>query len=143
MADVLGVVASGISVVSLAMQVVESLKKIYVFWKSIEGAPKDIGDMIEELQLLGAVLSELSKQSGSNGSALGTLVHQCLCHCYKILEDLDPILTRLNEGIFAGKRKKQWASIKAALRKSEIQDLRQRLERSKSTLGLAISTYKL
>ena len=61
MAEVLGVVAGGISVGSLAIQLCESLHKIHRFWKVVDGAPKEIGDLIEELHVFGIVFKDLMR----------------------------------------------------------------------------------
>ena len=139
MAEALGAVASGITVASL----LESLQKIHVLWKAIKEAPKDIGDTIEELQLLALVLSRLLKQPESNETPQCGLVQQCRDHCCKALADLNSIVSHLNRRMLASKRQARWTSIASALKKSEIHDLRQRLERSKSTLNLAISIFRL
>ena len=144
MAEILGVVASGISVGSLAIQLVESLQKIHRFWKRVDGAPKDIGDTIEELQILGRILDGLINQPQSiHRNVPSTSLQVCLQHCCKVLDDLKPIVEKLHTDLLGSKHRKQWASIKSALRKEDLRSLTQRLERSKSTLGLAIDSYKL
>ena len=57
MAEVLGVVASGISVASLAIQIADSLSKVIIFCESIREAPADIQRLILELHLLSNIIS--------------------------------------------------------------------------------------
>lgn len=60
--DVLSVAASGVGVVSLAIQLADSINKLYHFWNSVQDAPADLRAMVEELRLLSAVLNGI----GSN-----------------------------------------------------------------------------
>ncbi|KAG4439614.1 hypothetical protein IFR05_004909 [Cadophora sp. M221] len=52
MAEILGVVASGISVASLAIQIADNLNKVISFCESIREAPADIQQLILQLHLL-------------------------------------------------------------------------------------------
>lgn len=54
--DGLNAGASAIAVISLAVQLVESVKHLYDFWKSIEEAPAFVRDIAKELGVLSAVL---------------------------------------------------------------------------------------
>lgn len=54
--DGLNAGASAIAVVSLAVQLIESVKYLYDFWKSIEEAPAFIRDIAKEFSVLSAVL---------------------------------------------------------------------------------------
>ena len=144
MAEILGVIANGISIGSLAIQLVESLQKIHRFWKLVDGAPKDIGNTIEELQILASIFNDLLDQPQSSHRLLpSNSVQVCFQHCCKVIDDLKPIVEKLHTDLLGNKCQKQWASIKSALRKEDLRDLTQRLERSKSTLELAIDSYKL
>jgi hypothetical protein len=55
-AEVLGVVASGIAVAPLADQIATRIRNIHAFWKSIRGAPQELNDALEELEILGDTL---------------------------------------------------------------------------------------
>ena len=143
MAEVLGVVASGISIGSLAGQLLESLQKIHRFWKNVDGAPKDIGDLIQELQVLASVFYELMNQPADSQALPSQSIQTCLQYCCKILDELGPIVLKLHGDLAGGKQRKQWASIKSAFKKEDLRELTQRLERSKSTLGIAIDYYRL
>ena len=144
MAEAVGVVASGIGIASFAIQMVSNIQTIYDFWKSIEGAPEDIGNTIEELRVLAAILKDLPNITNSNGTSSSPIsILECLQHCRKALDHLNPIVSKLHAGILGNKRQKQWTSIKLVLGKAQMRDLNQRLERAKSTLGLVLISYNL
>ena len=50
--------ASILAVVSLAIQLADSVKKIYEFWESVQDAPEAIRQMTSDLRLLAKVLND-------------------------------------------------------------------------------------
>lgn len=52
----LSAAASGIAVVSIAVQLANSIKSLCEFWGSVQDAPDDIRAIVKELGLLSAVL---------------------------------------------------------------------------------------
>jgi hypothetical protein len=50
--------ASILAVVSLAIQLADSVKKIYEFWESVQDAPETIRQITSDLRLLAKVLSD-------------------------------------------------------------------------------------
>ena len=52
--------ASVIAVVSIAIQLADSVKKLSDFWKSVEAAPLDVQTMITDLDLLSLVLHDIA-----------------------------------------------------------------------------------
>jgi hypothetical protein len=61
MAEMFGVVASGISVVSLAFQVADSIKKLKDFCDLVKGALEDICLTLNEIEAMTAVLGDIDK----------------------------------------------------------------------------------
>jgi hypothetical protein len=145
MAEVLGLFASGIAVAQLADQIVRSIRNIRNFWQSIRDAPKDLNDALEELEILGDTLLELQKDlSDYSGPELPrTAPAKCLQYCRKIADDLEAIVVGLQEGLDGKRGRRQWAAIKSAFQKRSLQDFHQRLDRARSMLTLAISSYSL
>jgi len=145
MAELVGVVASGIAVTQFAGQIVQNIRNIHDFWQSIRDAPKDLSDSLEELELLGDTLLELHNNIDRHaGHQLpGTSAMRCMQYCRKVANDLEAIIVDLHEGLDGKKSRRHWVAIKAALRKQVLQDFQQRLDRAKSTLTLAISCYSL
>jgi len=56
----LSTAASVIVVVSLTIQLAESVKKLRDFWNSIKQAPEDIRAIATDLELLSSVLAEIA-----------------------------------------------------------------------------------
>lgn len=66
MAEIVGVVASGIAVAQLAGAIVGSTRKIYNFWSDIKDAPKHVSAMLVEVELMREILVELFDQNDPN-----------------------------------------------------------------------------
>ena len=58
--DGLSAGASVIAVVSVALQLVESVKHLYDFWESIEEAPESVRDIAKELNVLSTILASIA-----------------------------------------------------------------------------------
>jgi hypothetical protein len=57
MAELIGVVASGIAVATLAAQVVDNVRKLKAFWDSWEEAPKDLRCLADDIETLSAIVA--------------------------------------------------------------------------------------
>jgi hypothetical protein len=59
MAEVLGKVASGISVAQLAGQITSSIIKLKNYWNQIQNAPSDINRLLREIESLNLILCHI------------------------------------------------------------------------------------
>lgn len=160
MAEVLGTIASGIAVAQFAGNIIASSQKIRGFWKAMKDAPKKIGDMLEEIEMLGQVLLHLNDDLGQNKKHLKNqqvqgaeaehkMTQGSLLHCRKVIEDLDSILVDLDLGMQgkgssgATDKARKWASFKSIMRADELKELIDKLERSKTILLLAVSSHNM
>jgi hypothetical protein len=146
MAEVLGVVASGIALGQLADRIIHSIRRLNEFWQSVRDAPRDLKNIVEELEMLGETLLELQNGLGRDRKGIelqGTAAAKCLRYCNKIAIELENTILELQQGLDSKRAGRHWAAIKAAFRKGAVQDLQQRLERAKSMLVLAINCYSL
>jgi ElaB/YqjD/DUF883 family membrane-anchored ribosome-binding protein len=147
MAEVLGTVASGIAIAQLAGAIVSSTRKIYIFWKDMKDAPKHIGGLLVEIELLGEVLVE---HYTSNRQENGIYHHSAILqkiylHCETAIKDLDEVLETLDKGLkkSGSKAKKIWYNFRVAMKGSVLEDLMERLERAKLMLNLASQCHMM
>jgi len=132
MAEVLGVVASGLSVGSFAIQVVDSVQKLRNFWNSIKDAPDNIKALLEELDTLGRIIILEDQGQASSEARL---------HCQSAASKVTAVVKDL-EGVFGtAKRARYWAKVKAALEEKKLEKCLKRLERAKLSLILAKQCY--
>jgi hypothetical protein len=65
--DGLSAAASAIAVVSLGVQIAESLRELCDFWDSIQEAPEDIKAILKDLRILELVISDIRRSGDLHG----------------------------------------------------------------------------
>jgi hypothetical protein len=136
-------VSSVIAVVSLAIQIANSIKKLSNFFESVQGAPEDIRCLIEDLDLLTGVLEEIGQNANINGPPhrLGVnTLKRCLETIDELHELLDDLLPKLSSEI---RVVRTWSALKAVFRDDRIRKFQDTLNDLKTTLLLAgqVSTW--
>ena len=140
MAEVLRIVGSGIALAQLAGMVLKSTQKIRTFWKEIQGAPKKVVGLLEEIEALTTILRDIHGDD-QYGCARVSIAKALL---NLVLRNLEDVVRALNAGMGdidrrgKGARKRRWTKIKTACKKNAMEDSMRVLERAKSTLLTAI-----
>lgn len=133
--DGLSGAASGIAVVSIAIQLADSVKKLCDFWDSVKDAPDDIHMVLTDLRLLSNVLAEIAhdEQHAQPDATLPL----ALDGCWTYVNILTALLDKLEPG-FASRsaRIRRWTAIKAVMKGGDLAKFQEALERMKSTLLL-------
>ena len=134
--DGLSGAASGIAVVSIAIQLADSIKKLYEFWTSVQDAPEDIRAIVKELRLLSAVLDgiKLNEQRYGPDPTTTIVLESCtdkVTALVGLVDDLEPGFASTS------RRHRKWSAFKMTLRSEKIKKLRVSLEETKATLILA------
>ena len=70
MAEVFGIAAGAIGVVSLSIQLAESLRKVKGFYAAVKNAPTQVEELIEEIEIMQDILSDL--ESGSQSASMAS-----------------------------------------------------------------------
>lgn len=141
MAEVLGVVASGMSVVSLAIQVAESINKLKAFYSLVQSAPTEILLLLDELETLSLILEDIDS-STRDGLFLNPRVKVAVMRSYRLCRSSGEALARLAAELELGvNARKRRGGLKAAMKKEKIDELRKRLENTKVTMMLASQCY--
>jgi hypothetical protein len=134
--DGLSGAASGIAVVSLAFQIVESISKLRDFFESIKMAPAVIALFVKDLGQLSSILDTMKVD--------GSIPNDILTTCMDKIKDLHAITDELEPGFQSVNRKvRQWTSFKAARKDRVIQRFRNTLEETKTTFILALLAKNL
>ena len=139
MAEVFGVVASGISVASLAIQILENINRVINFCKSIKDAPTDICRILLELQLLSNIVSgiQLVFEKRSLPETSGAMIKNTLDLVRHDISKLSDLSSDLERKLNSEKRiTRTWARVQTVLSEKKIAILRDHLEGAKGTLQL-------
>ncbi|MCJ1399660.1 hypothetical protein MMC11_002862 [Xylographa trunciseda] len=142
MAEVLGVVASGISIAGLAIQIASSIQQILDFWSSIKGAPTDLQNLLEELGLLAEILSTVDDDTDNDEtSPRQNAAVKAARYCQNAASCIEAVVRDLSEGLAVPRGRRHWTAIKTVLKDKKMSKCLQRLERAKTMLSLAQQCY--
>lgn len=139
--DGLSAAASGIAVVSIAIQVSDSLQKVSDFIESIQEAPEDMESTSSELQILSSLLEDIRLHNpllNTNSSAQA--IFESLER--KISSFMD-LVNRYKLGLNSpSRRRRKWSALKIASKREKFKKLRESLNDTKSTLILALQAFR-
>ena len=136
MAEVVGVV---VGVVSLGVQLAESLQKVKRFYDTMRGAPERLADIIDEIGSLSDILTELEQHPTSSGPNTGPTMQRCVAACRKAVDRFSTFANSLESRM---KRSKRLGSVKFAMKNETVESVIASLESSKSNLVLAYMMYR-
>lgn len=141
--EALGAAASAIGVVSLAVQLVETVQDIISFLKSLEGAPEQIERLIYGLDQLNDVLKDVRsvaevQQFGSDIPV--SSMEAALKGCLKEISFVEAVLKKLQIGYGSSRGfvRKKWNSLKFLNKRKEIEDFEGKIQQSMNHLTLSL-----
>ena len=146
MAEAIGVAASGIAIGSLAAGITSSIVKLKSYWDQVQNASEDMHELVEELEVLGHLLADIADDQQKNSmSGLifdSTAISRCLQHCQKGADRLKELTDILSRDLDTStRRKKQWASAKVVLKKTQIDRYKEKLEGAIRLMSLSYQMY--
>lgn len=139
MAEILAVVASGISVVQLAGQLLNCVHQLRIFYRTIRDIPEELQRVLNEVEILGQILSQLGTLSPNDPGT--SALQASLEHCGGAVSTLGKMATRSQGQLGRNNRKLNLARV--ALRKEELKELKVQLEAAKSLLHLSMTCYSM
>jgi hypothetical protein len=137
MAEAFGIVSSGLSVFSLAIQIASSIKTLKNFLDIAKEIPAEVRLAIDELEVLSLVLQDIEQSVGDQSASsprIRLAVEKAIGLCKASNTALLVVAEEISEMVGKGKR---WASVKGALKRDKMARLRGQLESSKTLLILA------
>jgi hypothetical protein len=138
----LGIIASGISIASIAIQTADSVLKLKTFWDSVKEASEDVAYLIEEIEVLGLVLAGIADGNTQNGESPVEIESTAAARCLELCKRGADTLRKLVEDLASeiGRRKK-WGGVKTTLKRNTVERLRERLRSAQTMMLLAEQTY--
>lgn len=148
--DGLSGAASLIQVISLAIQLGDSVFKFSRALKSIRNASKDLQVLAKDLERLRGILSEVAwiaqeQQNQSIASPPSVNLYTALENCRMRFEALEVFATKLNASLQRKGMQKTLGALKIPGRRGTLRDLQTELDRSIEHLGtlLILNTTKI
>ncbi len=129
----LGLIASGMGIASLGIQIGSGIIKLKQLWDDVKDAPEEIQYLLDEIETLSQVLSAVDDDDNLPLSAAKRLEL-----CSKGANLLKSLLEELQASV--GKRKRL-GGLKNVLKKGTVERLRERLKSAVMMLNLSCQTY--
>lgn len=139
MAEVFGIAGGAIGAISLSIQLAESLQKVKGFYAAVKNAPTQIEELIEEIEIMQDILSDLESGSQSANMASSANMQRCMKVAQRATKSFVAFSGQLQTRI---KKSKFRGGMKFALSRDDIKEMLDQLERTKSSLNLAYSLYQ-
>jgi hypothetical protein len=142
MAEVLGVVASGVSVVQIAGQLLSCIQGLRVLCRALRDTPGELQGILDELEILGEIFYQLGAIQTGTSQPGHSALQASLIHCRKAASKLENLASQGSRPLQKSKHT-TWFRVKAVLKLEEVRDLKIQLEAAKSLLHLAMTWYSL
>lgn len=136
MAEAVGLV---VGVVSFGVQLAESVQKVKRFYNAVKDAPDRLADIIDEIESLSDILTEMERDRASYATELGPKMQRCVATCRRAVDKFSTYADSLESRM---KRHGRRGSVKFATKSEDIEGVISRLESSKSNLVLAYMLYR-
>ncbi|OBT53430.1 hypothetical protein VE04_06667 [Pseudogymnoascus sp. 24MN13] len=133
--DGLSAAASGIAVVSLAIQLAESVKKLHSFWESVKDAPKHFCAIQTDLRLLSTILEKIDREEDLSDPYIRDVLKNCEGQVASLVATVSDIVPGFKA---ESRRTRAWTSLKAAFKKEKVGEFKSCLRETMSTLRLAL-----
>ncbi|TGO24656.1 hypothetical protein BPAE_0098g00220 [Botrytis paeoniae] len=121
------------AVVSIAVQLAETIHKLVDFWKAVEDAPDNIASIFRELELLSKILTQSHElaQLHSFSDIFDEALKDCCSKILKLHSKVEDTRRNLSSSKL---RKRKWAAWKIVLQKSEIDSLQKSISEAKTNI---------
>ncbi len=142
MAEVIGVMASGIAIAQLAGSIASSIIKLKGFWSQMDGAPAEINHLLRQLESFNLILQQMQHDQLEQGipdlSARNLCVRRSLELCEECATELSTLVNYLDAKL-RGKKgiRKKIGSANVVLNKEDIRSLERRLNSAAQMLLLS------
>ena len=144
--DGLSTAGSAIAVVSLVIQLVETVQEINRFLKSVHEAPKEVLNLSETLDQLQGTLDNVRLLIETQYLVLRlpgspALMTRAIENCEKQIKALEAFASTARKSLeHQHGLRKRWASMRIVTRKQDVEDIQCRLRDAKVDLQFALSS---
>lgn len=129
----IAVLVGGMHVASVAVQICSGIIQIKKLWDDVTDAPKEIQDLLEEIDILSQILPDFE-----NHDDLPPAAGKSLDLCNRVVQILTEVLNEMEAKV---KRRKKIGGLKAVLERRTVERLKERLRSAQTMLMLAYQMY--
>jgi hypothetical protein len=133
--EALAAASSVIAVVSIALQLANSVQQLIEFWDSVKDAPSDAAEIRSQLKVLGALLRSIEDDGqhplNDNGDSSED---DCLHACKASVAKLETLSQEWDRELSRNGIRRHWSCLRKACSEKKLASYWSELERAKSTL---------
>ena len=138
--------ASAIAIVSLAVQLIDTVQEISKFLKNVQDAPKEILRLLETLDQLQGTLDNVRQLIDHQFLVLRlpgspVFITKAMENCERQIETLETVVWKAKRSLgHQHMLRRTWSSMKLVAKKQDIEDVQCRLRDAKVDLQFALSS---
>jgi hypothetical protein len=141
--DGLSVASSGIAVVSLAIQLVDSVREIRRFFRTLKDAPEELGRLLDLLEHMELMLENIGKLVDPD-SDISPSVLKAIHTCENALNKLDALIQKVKRNSSAqNPLKRSLGFFRLACKKQEVEEIEKQLDRAVGNLNMVMTYFHL
>ncbi|KAK6441857.1 hypothetical protein LTR95_001912 [Oleoguttula sp. CCFEE 5521] len=134
MAELLGVVAGGAGLASLAVQLVDSAEKLRRFTKASKNASQSVDELVFEIETLSFSLRYLERHQARDNNADSALLERCVVTCRAKVAQISDLVARMELKL---RNFDRLGKLYVAFKEPEVTKLLDEMERAKSSIQFA------
>src|SRR4051794_37057141 len=100
--------SAAFAVVSVAIQLAETVQKLHAFWKSIQDAPSDIKELFGELSTLHTLLIRIGKKNQNLDPSCGQVLSDCAAKILRLQNQLQKPLSEFKSSKY---QRRKWGAL--------------------------------
>jgi hypothetical protein len=137
MAEIFAAVASGAGLLSLAIQLFESSRKLKDFYTTSKDAPQAVADLSFELETMSLSLRQLEMHRRADILS-DRLLDRCVVTCTRMAAKIEPAVAKMDHLL---KRVRGVSMIYTAFKEPEMRKPLEELEHAKSSMLFVYMSY--
>jgi hypothetical protein len=139
--DGLSAAASGMAVASLAIQLVDSVREICRFFRTLKDAPEELIRLLDLLEHMELMLDNIGKLV-ERDSDISPSVLKAIQTCEKALNKLGALIQKVKrESSAQSPLKRSLGFFKLACKKEEVEEIETQVDRAVNNLNLVMTYY--
>jgi DNA repair ATPase RecN len=141
--DGLSAAASGIAVVSLAIQLVDSVREMRRFFRTLKNAPEELGRLLDLLEHMELMLEHIGKLVNCD-TEISKSVLKTVQTCENALKKLGALIQKIKRKAWAqSPLKRSLGFFRLACKKEEIEEIEKQLDHAVTNLNMAMTYFHL
>lgn len=142
MAEVLGIVASGLTIAQIAAQLLGCVQQLQTLSRYVRKVPANLQSILDEIEMTAQLVAEVKAFDEAAFPGQGSaLLQNHLLKCQAAASSLQELITKIFQPLKTGSKFRTKTLIKAVLKKGEIEELKARLESTKDSLHMAVTCH--